>query len=99
MQTFVGGYIFTCTLQTAVTCLVSGVPDVLGIWILEHDCVENLCLLVRQLMTFVRHSTELFAYFHTFSASRWTSDPGPLVSGSHLVVFASRSTGKIGIGR
>ena len=42
----------------------------------------------------MRHSTELFAHFHTFSSPGWTSDPGLLVSGGHLVVFASRSTGK-----
>ena len=45
VQMFVSGYIFTCTLQPAVTCSVSGVPDEFGIWTLGVDFVETLCIL------------------------------------------------------
>ena len=89
-----------CIRQSLDRCLLCLMSSGFGFWEKTSWKTCVFCVLVRQWITFMRHSTELLAHFHTFSTSGWTSDPGLLVSGSHLAVFARGVQEKLGyIGR
>ena len=69
------------------------VHEELGIWILGDGFMENWCIQRSWFDSGCVHasSTELFALFHTFSTSKWTSYP--------VLLAALRSAGKlVGLG-